>query len=362
MCASQGAHCALYDSREAAGLRLRIIRLASPSLPLPTGRIDGHPRSSRSHGRRGAAAVGAAHGAVRHPARLRLRPPLFPGEGAGQPLLGIRRRARTDRAPPVVDRDRADDRVVRGAGTGGAGAGARDHARRQCRHDADRPAARLQRRGDRAGAVRHRPRRLPRRRRHARARSRPHRHRLRTGAAGAAHHHRPAGAGGERAGRARAARCDHRRSHHGDIGRGDLHLGGAFERRCRAADHVAGIFAFRDGGGGAGDGARRQPRLGHQPDTGRRQARRPGELSPARRQPGQPAGRHRARGAVPGTHHRRVHRVRAGRRADDGVLPHRLQPRADGAVHRSARSVRRAARPSIPGEAEGRRSDGAALP
>ncbi len=61
-------------------------------------------------------------------------------------------------------RDRADDHLTRRRRHGRPGARARDHARRQCRHDVDRAGVLLQYHGDRAGAVRHRPRHLPLRR------------------------------------------------------------------------------------------------------------------------------------------------------------------------------------------------------
>ena len=92
----------------------------------------------------------------------------------------------------------------------------------------------------------------------------PRRDRPGAGAAGAAHPARHAAAGRERAGRARAARRHHRRS--GDVhpARGAAHVGGPFERCDRAADHVAGLLGLHHAGGGAGAGARCQPRQRHQ--------------------------------------------------------------------------------------------------
>ena len=80
---------------------------------------------------------------------------------------------------------------------------------------------------------------------HPAERRRARLHRPRADAARAAHPARYFGTGGKRTQRPRAAQRHRRRSspvrHH----RGGAHLGRAFQRRDRVADHVAGIFALR---------------------------------------------------------------------------------------------------------------------
>ncbi len=76
------------------------------------------------------------------------------------------------------------------------------------------------------------------------------------------------------------------------------HLGGAFERRHRAADHVACVFAVRDARGRIGARPRRQSRQCDQSGVRGRPPRRSGELSAAGRQPHQPPHRRRARCAI----------------------------------------------------------------
>ena len=80
-------------------------------------------------------------------------------------------------------------------------------------------------------------------------------------------------------------------------GRG--HLGGAFQRRQRAAGDVAGLRAFHFARSRAGAGARRQSRQRDQSDFRRRPPRQSGQLSPAARQSRQSPRRHPAGGAVP---------------------------------------------------------------
>ena len=265
----------------------------------------GSDSPSRPDGRRGAAAVGPAHGADRHPARLRLRPAPGAVEGARQPLRRLRRRPRPHHAAAEQHGDRTDDGIVHGAGRDRPRVGLGDPARRQRRHDADRAAAIVQRRRRRAGPVHRRRGRVPQRLAQPHQGPGPRRHRPRAGAAVAAHPARYAAAGRERAGRARAAGGHHRRS--GDVhpARGAAHLGGPLQRRHRAADHVAGLLGLRHPGGGAGAGAGRQPRQRHQSGVRERAPRRCLELPAARRQPAQPAGRRGAGRAVPAPHRRR---------------------------------------------------------
>ena len=187
---------------------------------------------------------------------------------------------------------------------GQPGAGARDHARRQCRHHADRADAVVQHRRGRAGPVHHRPGRLPQRAAFADQGHRPRLDRPRPDAAGAAHPARHAGAGGERARRARLHERHHRRSRALHHHRRRRHLGGAFQRRQRAAGHVAGLCAFHFALCGAGAGARRQSRQRDQSDVRRRAPRQSRELSAAARQSRQPAGRRAAGRAVPASDRR----------------------------------------------------------
>ena len=157
-------------------------------------------------------------------------------------------------------RDRADDRVARSRRRGQLGAGAGDHAGRECRHDADRPGSLLQRLGGGAGPVRHRSHHLPRRRSKSHPRPWPHRHRPRPDAFGAAYSGRHAGAGRAGAGGAGASRLHHQRSDPVHHDRGGADLGGAFERRRCAPGDVARLFTLRHRRGGARLGARRQSR------------------------------------------------------------------------------------------------------
>ena len=279
----------------------------------------------RPDGWRRAAAVGPAHGADRHPARLRLRPAPGAVEGAGQPLRGVCRRARADDAAAEQHGDRAHDRLVHGARGRRPRLGPGDPARRERGHHADRAAALVQRRRRRAGPVHRRRGRVPQRLAQPGQGPRPRLHRPGAGAAGAAHPARHAAAGRERARRARAAGRHHGRS--GDVhpARRSAHVGGALERRHRAADHVAGLFVVRHPGGGAGAGAGRQPRQRHQPGVRGRPPRRCRELSPPRRQPAQQAGRRRARRPVPAPHRRGHARLPARHGAHDGRVPHGLQ-------------------------------------
>ena len=133
----------------------------------------------------------------------------------------------------------------------------------------------------------------------ARQGHRPRLYRARPDAAGAAYPAQYAGAGGERAGRARVHERHHRRSRALHPVRRDRDLAGAFQRRQRAAGDVAGLCAFHHALRRAGARARRQSRQRHQSDRRGRAPRQSRQLSPAARQPRQPAGRHPAGGAVP---------------------------------------------------------------
>ena len=209
------------------------------------------------------------------------------------------RRPRSDRPAPEQHRDRADHQFVHVGRARQPGAGARHHARRQCRHHADRADPVVQHRRRRARAVHHRPGRLPQRAALAHQGHRPRLYRARPDAAGAAYPAQYAGAGGERAGRARVHERHHRRSRALHPVRRDRDLAGAFQRRQRAADNVAGLCAFRHALRGAGARARRQSRQRHQSDLRGRPPRQSRELPPAAGQPRQPACRHPAGGAVP---------------------------------------------------------------
>ena len=148
-----------------------------------------------------------------------------------------------DRAAAEQHGDGADDRLVHGAGRGRAWrrrlrscsaptsarrsscSSSRSTSRRShrsCSSPASSPSAAAPRSRDQGpGSCLHRPR---------------------AGAAGAAHPARHARTGRERAERAGAARRHHRRSANVHPARGAPHLGGPFERRDRAADHVAGLL------------------------------------------------------------------------------------------------------------------------
>ena len=212
---------------------------------------------------------------------------------------------RPDRAVAKQHRDRPDHEFLHRRRAGQPGAGARDHARRQCRHHADRSGAVVQHRRGGAGPVRHRPRCVPQRRALADQGYRPGLDRARPDAAGAAYPARHAGAGGKRAGRARLHERDDRRSRALHHYRRRRHLGGAFERGQRASGHVAGLCAFHLAVRGAGAGARRQSRQRHQPGVRRRPPRQSRELPPAARQSRQPAGRRAAGRAVSAPDRRR---------------------------------------------------------
>ncbi|KAH2775741.1 hypothetical protein KXW38_001169, partial [Aspergillus fumigatus] len=167
---------------------------------------------------------------------------------------------------------------------------------------------------------------------------RPCLHRARSDAAVAAHPARHAGAGRERARRPRRDGLHHRRS--GALHRhcGARHLGGAFERRQRSADHVAGLFAVHHALCGARAGAWRQPRKRHQSRVRGSPARRSRQLSRrgeavARRAPA---------------------RTREPIRHADGELPARRAPgRRD--AHRARAQGPRAAQEGAQAGAEGHR-------
>ena len=127
--------------------------------------------------------------------------------------------------------------------------------------------------------------------------------RPRPDAAGAAYPAGYAGAGGKRAGRPRLHECDYRRPRALHRHRRGRDMGGAFQRRHRSADHVAGLRAFRHALCRAGAGARRQYRQRHQSGVRGRAARQSGELPAAGRQPAQSAGRRAAGRAVPAPDH-----------------------------------------------------------
>ena len=97
-----------------------------------------------------AAAVGTAHGAVRHPARLRARSAPLAWHDAGQSLGRVRRGRRRNGDPAEQHRHRADGGGLCRRRGRGAGARAGGDARRQCRHHADRAGAVVRRGGSRA--------------------------------------------------------------------------------------------------------------------------------------------------------------------------------------------------------------------
>ena len=168
------------------------------------------------------------------------------------------------------------------------------------------------------------------------ARARPHRDWARTDPAGAPYPDRHAGAGRTGAARPRAVGLDYRRSHPVHRPRRGADLGGAFKRRGRAAGDVAGIFAFRLGRGGAGNGARRQSGQRDQSADRRRHRRQPGEPPAAARQSDQPAGRRTGRAPLPAGAGARTARLAARRLEDDGRIPHAVQHRPGADFHRPA--------------------------
>ncbi len=180
---------------------------------------------------------------------------------------------RPDRPAPELDRDRADHQFVRRRGDRQPGARARDHARRQYRHHADRAGAVVQRGGGGACAVHHGPRRVPQRPALRIKDLRPGLDRPRPDAAGAAHPARHDGAGRECPGCARVPQRNHRRSGALHPDRRDRHLAGPFQRRQRAAGDVAGLFPVHFALRSVRARARRQSRQRHQPADGRRAAR-----------------------------------------------------------------------------------------
>ena len=188
------------------------------------------------------------------------------GKGPEQPLHRLWRRPWSDRPAPEQHRDGADHQLVYVGGARQPRPRARHHARRQCRHHADRADPVVQHRRRRARAVHHRPGRLPQRAALARQGHRPRLYRARPDAAGAAYPAQYAGAGGERTGRARVHERHHRRSRALHPVRRDRDLAGAFQRRQRAAGDVAGLCAFHHALRGAGARARRQSRQRHQSD------------------------------------------------------------------------------------------------
>ena len=131
---------------------------------------------------------------------------------------------------------------------------------------------------------------------------------------------------------------DHRRSRAVHRHRRCRHLGRAFERRQRAADHVAGLFAFHHAFCGAGARARRQSRQRHQPAVRRRAPRQSRELSPAGRQPAS-TGWSACCWSLPFLHPIAdgIAGLATRPRQDDRRIPHRLQCRDRDPLHRPAR-------------------------
>ena len=242
-----------------------------------------------------------------------------------------------DRAAAKQHRDRPDHEFLHGRRPGQPGAGARDHARRQCRDHADRSGAVVQHRRGGARSVHHRPRRLPQRRALADQGYRPGVDRARPDAAGAAYPARHAGACGKCAGRARLHERHHRRSRALHHHRRRRHLGGAFERRQRAAGHVAGLCAFHLAVRGAGAGARRQSRQRDQPGVRRRPPRQPRKLPAAARQSRQSAGRRAAGRAVPASDRGDIAGLATRPREADGRVSHRVQRGDRDHLYRPAR-------------------------
>ena len=342
------------------GLIPKHLALASP-IDSHLDTEHGNVGSARSDGRRSAAAVGPAHGPKRHPARLWPRPATPARQGTRQPLQRVWSRPGPHCAASEQHGDRTSHQLLCRRGPAQPRHRTRHHVGGQCRHDADRPGAVVQYRSRRAGVVRGRPRRLPLRSTLPNQGYRPYRDRPWLDAAVAAHPARHAGACGERAGRTRRDVVDHRRSRALHRHRRTHHLGGAFERRQRAADHVAGLFAVHHARCGAGAGARGQSRQRHQPRVRRRKTRRSRELSPAGRQSRQPRRRHCAGPAVPG-HDRFPHACLAARsRQDDCGVPHRLQRRHRRHLHRPARHHVAAVDEAPAGSCAGNRPGPAAL-
>ena len=239
------------------------------------------------------------------------------GKGPEQPLHRLRGGHRPHRAVAEQHRNRPDHQFLYRRRPGRPGAGARDHARRQCRHHADRADPVVQHRAGGAGAVPHRPGRLPQRRALAHQGYRPRLHRPRPDAAGAAYPARYAGARRERPGHAGVHERHHRRSRALHPDRRHRHLGGAFQRRQRSAGDVAGLRAVHHALCGAGAGARRQSRQRHQSAVRRRPPRQSRQLPAPGRQSRQPAGRRAAGGAVPAADHRNPAGLAARPRQDD---------------------------------------------
>ena len=259
------------------------------------GRGGRYPELGRPRRIDRAAAVGRAHGPERDPARVRPESAAGSRRGAGQPRQGFSRRAGDHRGVAEQHCDRADGHRLRRRRAGRSGAGAGGDARRQSRHHPDR--AGLVVRHHPGGAAVHpdRGHDVPPRRAHPHPRSGAGRDRPRADAGGA----RPA-VGRSDAVRgcaepAAAARHDHDGAGDRCDRRRRVHLGGAFERRRRAADHVL----CRAGGGAAASrlcpGPRRQSRHRLEPAVRGRLDRRPGGQAAADRQSLEPGGRLRPR-------------------------------------------------------------------
>ncbi len=149
--------------------------------------IHGKHGSSRFDGRRGAVAVGPAYGPQRDSARLRSRSAVAAGESPAQPLQRVCGRRRVDGPAAKQHRDGLDHQLLYRGRIGRSGSGARDHARRQCRHHADRSGAVVQHFSRCAGPVHHRTGRIPQRRAFPDQGHRTGRDRSRSDAAGAAY-------------------------------------------------------------------------------------------------------------------------------------------------------------------------------
>ena len=305
--------------------------------------------------------MGPAHGPERHPARVRLGAAASAVEGARQPFRGLRRRTGADHAAAEQHRDRADDRLVCGEGLVGLvpalaillGANVGTTLIVQLLSfnvSAVAPVLFI------IGVVAFR----------SGARSRiKDLGRVSIGLGLvllALHILLDTLAPAENAPEIRlAARRHHRRSGAVHPARGRSDLGRAFERRHRAADHVAGLLAIHHARRRARPGARRQSRQCDQSGDRGRTPRRYGELPAAGGKPAQPAGRRRSGRTVPARPGRGLARISAPHGENDGGIPRGLQRRAGARFHRAARPARLAAGEDISGAQEERRSRGAAL-
>src|SRR3954469_8541946 len=102
-----------------------------------TSPIDGYDGSARSHGGRRVAALGPAHGPERISARFRRGPAALSRQRLEQSIQRFWRRSGADRAASEQYGDGSDDSLIRHRWRARTRAGACDHARRKCWHDAD---------------------------------------------------------------------------------------------------------------------------------------------------------------------------------------------------------------------------------